>query len=154
MHESDKVPPNCGDLGSILSHTFLSDRIPMVHLCLLRRQNLFRISCLLCRKLFTESLFTCPVIGWKKTITSRCQHICRTTTYARVLQINIPFFDANDVRGAYDQFPDFFLWALLLIVHTWNSSPLRSNLLRLQCTCTVPTTSGRPHGSPLVWACQ
>ena len=31
----------------------------------------------------------------------------------------------------------------------------RSNLLQLQCTCcTVPTTSGRPHGSPLVWACQ
>ena len=46
----------------------------------------------------------------------------------------------------------FFVWALLLIVHTWNSS-----LLRLQCTCTVITTSGtsgRPHGSPLVWACQ
>ena len=42
-----------------------------------------------------------------------------------------------------------------LIVNTWNSSPLRSNLLRLQCTCcTVPKTSGRPHRSPLVWACQ
>ena len=40
------------------------------------------------------------------------------------------------------------------MVHTWNSSPLRSNLLRLQCTCTDPITSGRPHGSPLVWACQ
>ena len=52
-------------------------------------------------------------------------------------------------------FQTFFVWALLLIVHTWNSSPLRSSLLRLQCTCcTVPTTSGRPHGSPLVWACQ
>ena len=38
--------------------------------------------------------------------------------------------------------------------HTWNSRPLRSNLIQLQCTCcTVPTTSGRPHGSPLVWAC-
>ena len=37
-----------------------------------------------------------------------------------------------------------------MIVHTWNSSPLRSNLVRLQCTCTVPTTSG----SPLVWRCQ
>ena len=47
------------------------------------------------------------------------------------------------------------MWVLLLRVHTWNYSPLRSNLLRLQCTCfTVPTTSGRPHGSPLVWACQ
>ena len=51
-------------------------------------------------------------------------------------------------------FQTFFVWALLLIVYTWKSSPLRSNLLRLQCTCcTVPTTSRRPHGS-LVWACQ
>ena len=48
-------------------------------------------------------------------------------------------------------FQTFFVWALLSIVHTWNSSPLRSNLLRLQCTCTVPT---RPHRSPLVWAFQ
>ena len=52
-------------------------------------------------------------------------------------------------------FQTFFVWALLLIVYTWNSSPLWSNLLRLQCTCcTVPTTSGRLHESPLVWACQ
>ena len=52
-------------------------------------------------------------------------------------------------------FQTFFVWALLSIVHTWNSSPLRSNLLQLQCTCcTVPTTSGRPHGSPLMWASQ
>ena len=58
------------------------------------------------------------------------------------------------VWGSLNKFPDFFVWALLLIVHTWNSSPLWSNLLWLQCTCTVPTTSGRPHGSPLVWACQ
>ena len=49
----------------------------------------------------------------------------------------------------------FFVLALLLIVHTWNFSPLRSNLLRLQCTCcTVPTTSARTHGSPLVWVCH
>ena len=52
-------------------------------------------------------------------------------------------------------FQIFFVWALLLIVHTWNSSPLWSNLLRLQSTCcTIPTTSGRPHGSTLVWVCQ
>ena len=52
-------------------------------------------------------------------------------------------------------FPTFFIWALLLIVHTWNSSPLPSNLLWLQCTyCTIPTTSGRPHGISLVWKCQ
>ena len=47
-------------------------------------------------------------------------------------------------------FQTFFVWALLLIVHTRNSSPLQSNLLRLKCTCTVPTDSGRPHGSPLM----
>ena len=59
------------------------------------------------------------------------------------------------VRGSLNKFPDFFLWALLLIVHTWNYSSLRSYIFRLQCTCsTVPTISGRPHGSPLVWACQ
>ena len=52
-------------------------------------------------------------------------------------------------------FQTFFVWALLLIGHTWNSSPLRTNLLRLQCTgCTVLITSGRSHGSPLVWVCQ
>ena len=52
-------------------------------------------------------------------------------------------------------FQTFFVWAFLLIVYTWNSSPFRGNLLRLQCTCcTIPTTSGRLHGSPLVWACQ
>ena len=52
-------------------------------------------------------------------------------------------------------FQTFFVLALLLIIHTWNTSPLRSNLLRLKCTCcTVPATSGRPHRNPLVWACQ
>ena len=52
-------------------------------------------------------------------------------------------------------FQTIFVWTLLLIVHTCNTSPLWSNLFRLQCTCcTVPTISGRPHGSPLMWACQ
>ena len=60
------------------------------------------------------------------------------------------------IQGALNKFPDFFLvWALLLIVHTWNSSPFRIILLRQQCACcTVPTTSERTHGSPLAWACQ
>ena len=72
-----------------------------------------------------------------------------------VLTMTPQFSSARVLRGAYDKLPAFFVWALLLIVHTWNSSPLRSNLLRLQCTCcTIPTASGRPHGSPLVWACQ
>ena len=40
-------------------------------------------------------------------------------------------------------------------MHTWNSSPLRSKLLRLECTCNIiPTTFRRPHGSLVVWACQ
>ena len=60
-----------------------------------------------------------------------------------------------NIRWEYDKFPDVFLCALLLIVHTLNSSPLRRDLLQQQCTCcTLPTTSGRPHGSPLVWVCQ
>ena len=59
------------------------------------------------------------------------------------------------IRGSLNKFPDFFVWALLLIVHTWNSNPLLNILLRLQYTfCTVPTTSGRPHGCHLMWACQ
>ena len=59
------------------------------------------------------------------------------------------------IQGSLNMFQTFFVWALLLIVHTWNSNPLWSNLLWLQCTyCTIPTTSERAHGSPLVWACQ
>ena len=60
---------------------------------------------------------------------------------------HIPWLQ-NSVFDIYEvhtiSFQTFFVWALLLIVHTWNSSPLRSNLLRLQCTCsTVPTNSSR-----------
>ena len=48
-------------------------------------------------------------------------------------------------------FQTFLVWTLLLTVHTKNSSPLQSILLRHQCTCcTVPTTSGKPPGSLLV----
>ena len=54
------------------------------------------------------------------------------------------------IRGSLNKFPDIFVRALLLRVPTWNSSLLRSNRLRLQCTCTVPTTSGWPHRSLLV----
>ena len=53
-----------------------------------------------------------------------------------------------EIRGAYDKFPDFFPMGTF-IDHT--HMKLRSNLLRLQGTSgTVSTTSGRPHGSPLV----
>ena len=72
-----------------------------------------------------------------------------------LIVLNLDFIILNDTRVVQKVSRLFFVRALLLIVHTWNSSPLRSNLLRLHCTCcTVPTTSERPHGSPLVWACQ
>ena len=64
-------------------------------------------------------------------------------------------WEYDDLRGPSISFLTFFVWTLLLIIHTWNSSPLRSNLLRLQCTCfTVRKKYGRPHGSPHVWTCQ
>ena len=63
------------------------------------------------------------------------------------IYIYIYIYEVQTIR-----FQTFFVWALLLIVLAWNSSPLWSNLLRLQFTCcTVPTTSERTHGSPLVW---
>ena len=69
--------------------------------------------------------------------------------------IHIMFKNVNMYVGHTISFQTFFVWALLLIVRTWNSSPFRSNLFRLQCICcTVPTTHEGPHGSPLVWACK
>ena len=70
-----------------------------------------------------------------------------------LFHLHIIFVDIYE--GHTISFQTFFVWALLLIVQAWNSSPFRSNLLRLKYSCcTVPTTSARPHGSPLVWACQ
>ena len=69
--------------------------------------------------------------------------------FPELLHFTLHNFEDHEIS-----FQTFFLWALLLIVDAWNSSSLRSNLLWLQCTCTVSTTSDRPHGSPLVWACQ
>ena len=55
--------------------------------------------------------------------------------------IGLKKYEVSSIR-----FQTFFVWELLLIVHTWNASPLRSNLLRLQCICcAIQTTSGRPH---------
>ena len=65
------------------------------------------------------------------------------------------FFSVNIYEDQEISFQTFFVWAILLIVHTGNCSPLRRNLLRLQCTCcTVPTTARRPHGGPLGLARQ
>ena len=72
---------------------------------------------------------------------------------------NIQEINRNNIRkGTYEvhsiSFQTFLVWTLLLTVHTKNSSPLQSILLRHQCTCcTVPTTSGKPPGSLLVCAC-
>ena len=45
------------------------------------------------------------------------------------------------LRGSLNNFPDFFRMVTFI----------DSTHMKLQCTyCTVPTTSGRPHGSPLV----
>ena len=73
-----------------------------------------------------------------------------TFTHAHThAHINILIYEVHTIN-----FRTNFVWALLLTVHTRNSRSLRSSLLRLQCTCITPTISGRPHGCPLVWACQ
>ena len=54
-------------------------------------------------------------------------HKTRANCLAQVDWLAISFVGLK-VRGAYDRFADVFVWAHLLIVHTWNSSPLRSNL--------------------------
>ena len=54
-----------------------------------------------------------------------------------------------EIQGSLNKFLDFFRMGTF--IDSTHMKPLRSNLLRLQCTCcTVPTTSGRPNGSPLV----
>ena len=98
----------------------------------------------------------------RMTITKSLFDLCKRVIFnTHTIKYKFPFWKKmqRSILPKYEDhkvsFQTFFVWALLLIVHTWNSSPLRGNLLRLQCTCcTVPTTSGRPHGSPLVWACQ
>ena len=92
----------------------------------------------------SECLLSKKVFCWCKDMSSVTSSTIKST------------FPIIYIRGSLNRFPDFFfVWALLLIVHTWNFSPLRSNLLWLQFTCcTVPTTSGRPIESPFVWACQ
>ena len=107
------------------------------------------------------SVISRPPIGWVGPWPSTKMQSVYSTAPAKwawqerrlCLKINICNINIYEVHAI--SFQIFFVWALLLIVHTWNSSPLRCNLFRLQCTCcTIPTTSGRPHGSPLVWACQ
>ena len=56
----------------------------------------------------------------------------------------------RQIRGANDKFPDFFRIGTLIDSTYMKLLSLRSNLLRLRCTCTAPTTSGKPHGGPLV----
>ena len=58
------------------------------------------------------------------------------------------------IRGSLSKLPDFFRTDTFIDSTHMKLLTLRSNLLQLQCTCCiVPTTSGTPHGGPLVWAC-
>ena len=70
----------------------------------------------------------------------RCIYICMCVyvcifllLYACMYKGKQPYTYACVYMHIYEvhtiSFPTFFVWALLLIVHAWNSSPLRSNLL-------------------------
>ena len=92
---------------------------------------------LLCLFFFSRTLFYSVQIGVGK-------DYC-------VLHIYIYIY----IRWSLNKFPDFFRMGTFIDSIHMKLKSLRSNLLRMQCTCcTVPTTSERPHGSPLVWACQ
>ena len=82
---------------------------------------------------------------------STTKQLFHQTEYLKELYIYIYVY----IRGSLNKFPDFFRMGTFIDSTHINPRPLRSNLLRLQCTCsTIPTTFWRPHGSPFVWACQ
>ena len=56
------------------------------------------------------------------------------------------------IRGSLNKLPDFF--RVGTFIDSTHMKLLRSNLLRLQSTCTVSTTSRRTHSTPLLWASQ
>ena len=64
----------------------------------------------------------------------RCLKVKKRKLFTQILLLLLEVLFI--IRGSLNKFPEFFVLALLLIVHTWNSSPLLSSLLRLQCTCT------------------
>ena len=113
----------------------------------------------LCLQLGLTSLASClrltrsaPSTWLYYCLTSTCFH-CSSTYLHRWIswltarsRVNIYIYIYIYIYKEHTiSFQTYFVWALLLRVQTWNSSPLRSNL-RLQCTCcTFPTTSGRPH---------
>ena len=51
--------------------------------------------------------------------------------YILYSMVNIYNFGEHSkkLQGIWISFQAFFVWALLMIVHTWNSTPLPSNLL-------------------------
>ena len=80
-----------------------------------------------------------PPPTWARWTTS-FGHTPRTSPTWPPIYIYIYIYEMHTIS-----FQTFFVWILLLIVHTWNSTPFQSNLLWLQCThSTIPTTSGRP----------
>ena len=72
-----------------------------------------------------------PQVDWVGKAVHR--ELCKRLKFDKVDK----FYDGHTIS-----FQTFFVWALLLIVYTWNSSPLRSNLLR--CNALV-----LPYKQPL-----
>ena len=103
-----------------------------ISLCMFTLSNalcMFKVTTIVC---YGGLGFLKPLVVWWQML---CKAVC-------VLSI----YEVHSIS-----FQTFLVWTLLLTVHTKNSSPLQSILLRHQCTCcTVPTTSGKPPGSLLV----
>ena len=57
------------------------------------------------------------------------------------------------IRRSLNKFPDFFHMGTF-IDSTHKVVPFKVISSQLQCTCTIPTTSGMSHGSALLWAYQ
>ena len=95
---------------------------------------------------FTQHLIVCKFLKiWSICTVIKFLRIITFIQFAFTVCLLVPKMQ-NNINEVYTMnFQTFFVWALLLIVHTWNSNPLRSNLLLLQCTrCTIQTTSRRP----------
>ena len=61
----------------------------------------------------------------------------------------------RNLQVSLNKFPDFFRMGTYMIVHTWNSSALRSNPPPAAIHLLYHSNSfWKAHGSPLVWANQ
>ena len=77
---------------------------------------------------------------------------CNSNAYLSIY-LSLQIYQSIYLWWSLNKFPDFF--RVGTFIDSTHMKLLRSNLLWMQCTCcAVPTTSARPHGRPLVWACQ